>query len=81
VTIVLVLLALGLLRIGIVFVGATLIIRPATRCPACFHDTLAIRRRWLERMSSRYEWRWCPECQWQGVALKIESVGGRRVNG
>jgi hypothetical protein len=70
-TIVLVLVALALVRFALVAVGAALLIRPVRSCPACFRDTVAIRRPWLDRLASRYEWRWCPYCRWQGPARRI----------
>ena len=69
---VLVLLALSMLRIVIVALGATMLIGPVRACPACGRETLSIRRRWLLPAADRYEWRWCPSCSWQGL--------GRRVN-
>ena len=74
-TIVLVLLALALLRVALVAVGAALLIRPVRACPACFLDTLPIRRRWLRRLAPRYEWRWCPHCNWQGPSRRTPPRG------
>lgn len=69
-TTVLVLLALALLRFGIITAGAVLLIRPVRACPACFAATLLIERRWLGRFAPRLEWRWCPHCRWQGLARR-----------
>jgi hypothetical protein len=70
-TIVLILLALAFLRFVLVAAFATLLIRPVAACPACFRDTVSIRRPWLERLTRSYEWRWCPHCRWQGPARKV----------
>ncbi|HEX7051687.1 MAG TPA: hypothetical protein VF188_15895 [Longimicrobiales bacterium] len=63
-----VLLGLALLRIMVVLIGAALLIRPVSACPACFRECIAIRRPWLARLAPWCEWRWCPHCGWQGPA-------------
>ncbi|MGH8434812.1 MAG: hypothetical protein ACRERX_10060 [Pseudomonas sp.] len=68
--VVLVLGGLVLLRFVLIGVGAALIIRPVVDCPACFHQSLKIRYRWLTLLGSWLEWRWCPHCGWQGPARK-----------
>lgn len=54
------------LRIVVGLAFAHMIIRPVRRCPACFQPTVSIRPRWLVILPSRYEWRWCPHCRWEG---------------
>ncbi|MGH7475816.1 MAG: hypothetical protein ACRELD_05980 [Longimicrobiales bacterium] len=68
-----VLAALVLLRLGLVAVAALLLIHPVRECPACFAGTIPILRPWLRR-SSRYEWRWCPACGWQGPARRTANA-------
>ena len=60
-------LALVVLRVLLIGVGAALLIRPVLQCPACFHDTLKLRRPVLA-LGNWIEWRWCPSCGWQGLA-------------
>ena len=74
-TIILVLLALTLLRVGLLAAGAALLIRPVRACPACRRETVRIRVRWLDRVGRRYEWRWCPHCRWEGLALRTPGIG------
>lgn len=69
-TIVWVLLALTLVRFALITAGAAMLIRSVCACPACRGETVPIRRRWLERLSRRYEWRWCPDCRWEGIARR-----------
>ena len=68
---------LVLLRLLVVTLVGFAIIRPVRDCPACFRPTVPIRMTWLARLSSSFEWRWCPECHWEGPARK--TVAGRRV--
>ena len=68
--VVLVLGGLVLLRFVLIGVGAALIIRPVSDCPACFHQSLKIRYRWLAWLAPWLEWRWCPQCGWQGPARR-----------
>lgn len=73
-----VLLALALLRVTLVAAGAAMLVKPVRACPACHCETVSIRRRWLDRLAPRYEWRWCPHCRWQGVARRSRApIGGR----
>ena len=65
--IVYVFMGLVLLRILLIGVGAALLIRPVLNCPACFQDTLKLRRPVLA-LGNWIEWRWCPSCGWQGLA-------------
>lgn len=65
-----ILLALSLLRIVAVAVGAAMLIKPVRACPACYQDTVSIRRLWLDRLARKYEWRWCPHCRWEGLARR-----------
>jgi hypothetical protein len=60
-------LALVLLRVLLVGLGAAMLIRPVQKCPACFHDTLKLQRT-LFGFKNWIEWRWCPSCSWQGLA-------------
>ena len=66
----LVFLGLVLLRVVLVAVGAMAIIRPVRACPACFQDTVPIRKPFLARFAPAYEWRWCPACDWQALARR-----------
>ena len=72
---VLVLGGLVLLRWALVLFGAMLILRVARGCPACFRETLLIRGPRLAVLLPMAEWRWCPECGWQGPSLKEERRG------
>lgn len=65
-----VLLALVLLRAGLILLGAALILRPVSACPACFRDTFLLRRRILATLAPWVEWRWCPHCGWQGPSKR-----------
>ena len=58
------------LRLALIAVVGLFIIRPARDCPACFRPTVPIRKRWLAWFNSALEWRWCPECRWEGPARK-----------
>ena len=62
--------ALVLLRWGLLLVAASLLLRPATSCPACFRPTLVIRRPILTAVLRMAEWRWCPACRWEGLARR-----------
>jgi hypothetical protein len=59
---------LVVLRFVLLVVGAALIIRPVSNCPACFQESVKIRHVWLSRILPWYEWRWCPSCGWEGPA-------------
>jgi len=67
---VLVLGALVALRWGVLLVLASLILKPARRCPACFADTVLLHSPKLLRLLPRAQWRWCPACRWEGPSLK-----------
>jgi hypothetical protein len=72
-------LALVLLRVLLVGVGAAMLIRPVEKCPACFYDTLKLQRP-VFGLKKWIEWRWCPSCSWQGLArvtTPIERVPDR----
>jgi hypothetical protein len=66
-----VLLSMVVLRALIVLVFAAAIIRPVRSCPACFRDTLPVRKRLLTLLAPAFEWRWCPSCSWQGLGRKV----------
>lgn len=66
----LVFLGLVLIRVLAVSIGAALIVRPVTTCPACFRSTVPIRKGWL-RLAPAYEWRWCMSCGWQGIGKRV----------
>ena len=68
---VLVLGGLVILRWCLVLFLATLIVRSARNCPACFNETIPIRRPMLTLMLPMTEWRWCPACRWQGPSRKV----------
>lgn len=66
-------LGLVLLRWALVFgVGVALVPRVRS-CPACFHDTIPIRKPWLRRLAPSLEWRWCPSCGWRGPSSRSGS--------
>ncbi len=67
-----VLLGLVVLRWGLLFVGAFFLVARVRACPACFEETLLLRRPWLHRVAPWLEWRWCPECGWQGLSRRAE---------
>ncbi len=62
---------LGLRLLAVAFL-AMFIIRPVRECPACFQETLPIRVSALRLLGSWFEWRWCPQCRWQGPARKVD---------
>lgn len=68
---VIVLLGLVGLRWVILGIGAALIVRPVTACPACAECTLALHKPWLRRLARWLEWRFCPGCGWQGPARRV----------
>lgn len=72
-TVVVVLLSLVVLRWIMVFVAAFVLVTPVDRCPACFHDTVPVRKWWLWLLGPWIEWRWCPSCRWQGPSRIGES--------
>lgn len=61
---------LVLLRVVVVATAAALLIRPVRACPACFHPTVPLLIRPLAKLVPWVEWRWCPDCAWQGPARK-----------
>lgn len=64
---------LVLLRWGLLL-GASAVVIPRVRsCPACFADTVPIRRRWLRTLLPWLQWRWCPACGWEGPSNRGES--------
>ena len=67
-----VLLGLVVLRWGLLFAGALLLIARVRDCPACFEPTLKLRSPWLRRLVPWLEWRWCPTCGWQGPSRMHE---------
>ena len=69
---VLVLGGLVVLRWVIIVLGFLLIVRPARSCPACFEPTVPVRRRILTALLHVAEWRWCPQCGWEGPSRKPE---------
>ncbi|HSM36224.1 MAG TPA: hypothetical protein VK837_07505 [Longimicrobiales bacterium] len=68
--VVLVFAGLVLLRVVLVGAGAMAIIRPVRSCPACFHDTVPVRKPLLQRIAPAFEWRWCPSCGWESLARR-----------
>lgn len=62
---------LVVLRVALIGIVGVLIIRPVRDCPACFRETIPIRRRWLISLASAFEWRWCPACRWEGPARRV----------
>lgn len=70
-----VLLGLVALRAVVVAFMVFFIIRPVRACPACFRDTFPLRKRWLHALgfvAHHLEWRWCPFCDWQGLARRVQ---------
>ena len=65
-------LALVLLRVILIAIGAALIIQHVSSCPACFEPSVGVRYRWLTLMAPWLEWRWCPSCGWQGPSRKVQ---------
>jgi hypothetical protein len=70
VVVVLVLAALVLLRFILIGIGALLIIRPVTACPACFQEIVRVRYALLGLLAPWLEWRWCPSCGWEGPSRR-----------
>ncbi len=75
-TAVLVLAALAFLRAVVVLGFAVVIIRPVRGCPACFRPTVALLTGWSWLLPRRFEWRWCPECGWEGPARRLSASKG-----
>jgi len=69
-----VLLGLVLLRWGLLLGGAALLIPRIRACPACFAETLPVRKAWLRRVAPWLGWRWCPACGWEGVSRRRGSA-------
>lgn len=70
-TVVVLLLLVGM-RWVLLAVGVALLVRPVSSCPACAaSSTLGLHRPWLRWIVSWLEWRWCPECGWQGPARRV----------
>ncbi len=67
---------LVVMRWIVIALGAALLVHPVRDCPACFGDTVAVRRPWLGILGRWYEWRWCPRCDWQGIARRLRSRPG-----
>lgn len=65
-----VLFGLVLLRWALVLAGALALIPRVRACPACFQQTVPIRRPWLRRLLPTLQWRWCPSCGWRGPASR-----------
>jgi hypothetical protein len=70
---VIILLGLVALRWIVVGVGVALLVRPVRECPACFHETFGLHHPLL-RLVKWLEWRWCPQCGWQGPARRDRPV-------
>lgn len=71
--IVAVLLALVALRWGILLGAAAVLVPRLRRCPACFGDTVPVRRPWLRRIAPWLQWRWCAGCGWEGPSRREEN--------
>ena len=63
---------LVLLRWIIIGLGSLLVLRTAYVCPACFESTVAVQRKTLAVLVRIAEWRWCPQCGWEGPSRKPE---------
>ena len=63
---------LVLLRWIIIGLGSLLVLHSAHVCPACFEQTVAVRRKVLTMLVRIAEWRWCPQCGWEGPSRKYE---------
>ena len=59
-----------LLRLLAVVIVAFAVIRPARSCPACFLPTVPVRVPWRLLLPGSFEWRWCPDCGWQGPSRR-----------
>ncbi|MEX2281538.1 MAG: hypothetical protein WEE89_03505 [Gemmatimonadota bacterium] len=64
--------ALVLLRVVLIAIGAALIIQHVSACPACFQESVGVRYHWLKLMAPWLEWRWCPSCGWQGPSRRLQ---------
>jgi hypothetical protein len=72
-TVIVLLLLVGL-RWALLAVGVALLVRPVSSCPACTAaSTLGLHRPWLRWIVSWLEWRWCPQCGWQGPARRVSA--------
>lgn len=77
-------LGLVVMRYIFIFGGVAVLIPRVRACPACFDDTVAVRRRWLRLLAPWLEWRWCPSCGWRGPGRRepnelVPSVEDRRA--
>ncbi len=72
--------ALVVLRCGLIWLSVGLLLRSARECPACFRPTMKILRPIVTALLPNAEWRWCPECGWQGLSRKPEEGGWTRRN-
>jgi len=68
-----VLLGLVVLRWVLLYGGVLAVISRVRECPACFHDTVRVQRRWVRWVLPGTEWRWCPSCGWHGPSRRTES--------
>lgn len=66
-----VLFGLVILRVALVALGASLILRPTHSCPACLDRTVLLHRPVLRAVLPWVEWRWCPLCGWQGPGRRV----------
>ncbi|MQA90453.1 MAG: hypothetical protein GEU90_09485 [Gemmatimonas sp.] len=69
-TVFIVLAAFTVLRVVLIGLGATLLIRPVRECPACGRETIVVQQLWLDRILPAFELRWCPSCRWKGLARR-----------
>jgi len=63
---------LVLLRWIIIGLGSLVVLHSAHVCPACLEQTVAVQRKILTVLVRIAEWRWCPQCGWEGPSRKSE---------
>jgi hypothetical protein len=66
---------LVVLRVGLLAIGALFLLRPVTRCPACFQSSLPLVSWTLGHLFPWLERRWCPHCGWQGLGRRARTPG------
>ncbi|MSR22581.1 MAG: hypothetical protein EXR92_03405 [Gemmatimonadetes bacterium] len=58
------------LRVVVLVVFAFAVIRRVRSCPVCFLPTVPVRVPWRLVLPPFFEWRWCPDCGWEGPARR-----------
>ncbi len=75
--IVVVLLATVAMRVAIVTAVVYLLLPQGSFCPHCGGEMTAIRNRFVDRVVSALERRWCMECGWDGIVRRVRSAPRR----